>query len=84
MLPLAVTWRTILLEVSKSILYVLRASMYSILPRIFFVLCSVVGVAQDVTDDRRHSQELREMQYHRASQEAKVETERNMTCVYDV
>jgi len=27
----------------------------------------VVGVAQDVTDDRKHSQELREMQYIRAS-----------------
>lgn len=43
---------------------------------------SVVGVAQDVTDDRKHSQELREMQYIRASQEAKVETERNMTAYF--
>lgn len=42
----------------------------------------VVGVAQDVTDDRKHSQELREMQYIRASQEAKVETERNMTAYF--
>jgi len=42
----------------------------------------VVGVAQDVTDDRKHSQELREMQYVRASQEAKVETERNMTAYF--
>ena len=42
----------------------------------------VVGVAQDVTDDRKHSEELREMQYLRASQEAKVETERNMTAYF--
>jgi hypothetical protein len=42
-------------------------------------LPSVVGVAQDVTDDRRHANELRSMQYLQASQEAKVETERNMT-----
>jgi hypothetical protein len=42
-------------------------------------LTSVVGVAQDVTDDRRHAEELRSMQYLQASQEAKVETERNMT-----
>jgi len=41
-----------------------------------------VGVAQDVTDDRKHSLELREMQYIRASQEAKVETERNMTAYF--
>jgi hypothetical protein len=40
---------------------------------------SVVGVAQDVTDDRRHAEELCSMQYVQASQEAKVETERNMT-----
>lgn len=39
-------------------------------------------MAQDVTDDRRHAQELREMQYFRASQEAKVETERNMTAYF--
>ena len=45
-------------------------------------IVGVVGVAQDVTDDRRHSQELREMQYIRASQEAKVETERNMTAYF--
>lgn len=43
---------------------------------------TVVGVAQDVTDDRKHAQELREMQYYRASQEAKVETERNMTAYF--
>jgi CheY-like chemotaxis protein/two-component sensor histidine kinase len=39
-------------------------------------------VGQDVTDDRKHSQQLREMQYLRASQEAKVETERNMTAYF--
>ena len=39
-------------------------------------------MAQDVTDDRKHSLELREMQYVRASQEAKVETERNMTAYF--
>jgi PAS domain S-box-containing protein len=42
----------------------------------------VVGVAQDVTEDRKHAQELREMQTLRASQEAKVETERNMTAYF--
>jgi hypothetical protein len=42
-------------------------------------LFSVVGVAQDVTDDRRHAEELRSMQYLQASQQGKVETERNMT-----
>ena len=42
----------------------------------------VVGVAQDVTEDRKHAKELREMQYLRASQEAKVETERNMTAYF--
>ena len=45
-------------------------------------IVGVVGVAQDVTDDRKHSEELREMQYIRASQEAKVETERNMTAYF--
>jgi len=45
-------------------------------------IVGVVGVAQDVTDDRKHSLELREMQYIRASQEAKVETERNMTAYF--
>jgi len=45
-------------------------------------IVGVVGVAQDVTDDRKHSEELREMQYTRASQEAKVETERNMTAYF--
>jgi len=42
----------------------------------------VVGVAQDVTDDRKHSQELRQMQYIRASQETKLEVERNMTAYF--
>lgn len=42
----------------------------------------VVGVAQDVTDDRHHSDELRQMQYIQASQEAKLETERNMTAYF--
>ena len=46
---------------------------------VFFL---VVGVAQDVTEDRKHSIQLREMQYIRASQEAKVETERNMTAYF--
>ncbi|CAJ1948627.1 unnamed protein product [Cylindrotheca closterium] len=45
-------------------------------------IVGVVGVAQDVTDDRKHSEELREMQYIRASQEAKLETERNMTAYF--
>lgn len=45
-------------------------------------IIGVVGVAQDVTDDRKHSEELREMQYIRASQEAKLETERNMTAYF--
>jgi len=42
----------------------------------------VVGVAQDVTEDRKHAKALREMQTLRASQEAKVETERNMTAYF--
>jgi len=45
-------------------------------------IVGVVGVAQDVTEDRKHAKELREMQYLRASQEAKVETERNMTAYF--
>ncbi|KAL3927553.1 MAG: hypothetical protein SGBAC_013040 [Bacillariaceae sp.] len=45
-------------------------------------IVGVVGVAQDVTDDRKHSEELRHMQYIRASQEAKLETERNMTAYF--
>eukprot|EP00934_Nitzschia_sp_Nitz4_P001786 Nitzschia sp. Nitz4//scaffold119_size111653//16685//19966//NITZ4_004178-RA/size111653-augustus-gene-0.220-mRNA-1//-1//CDS//3329533800//1786//frame0 len=42
----------------------------------------VVGVAQDVTEDRKHEEALRQMQYLRAAQEAKVETERNMTAYF--
>jgi len=42
----------------------------------------VVGVAQDVTEDRKHSKALRELETIRASQEAKVETERNMTAYF--
>lgn len=42
----------------------------------------VVGVAQDVTEDRKHARQLREMQFLQASQEAKVETERNMTAYF--
>jgi len=45
-------------------------------------IVGVVGVAQDVTDDRKHSEELREMHIIRASQEAKVETERDMTAYF--
>eukprot|EP00980_Cylindrotheca_fusiformis_P016889 scaffold5114_cov67-Cylindrotheca_fusiformis.AAC.7 len=45
-------------------------------------IIGVVGVAQDVTDDRKHSDELRQMQYIQASQEAKLETERNMTAYF--
>merc|ERR1712238_585884 len=45
-------------------------------------IIGVVGVAQDVTDDRKHSKELRTMQYIQASQEAKLETERNMTAYF--
>jgi signal transduction histidine kinase len=44
--------------------------------------CSVVGVAQDVTEDRKHAAELRKLQYIQATQEAKVETERNMTAYF--
>jgi hypothetical protein len=51
----------------------------SCLSHTYVSLTSVVGVAQDVTDDRRHAEELRSLQYLQASQEAKVETERNMT-----
>ena len=45
-------------------------------------IVGVVGVAQDVTEDRKHAQALREMEYLKASQEAKVETERNMSAYY--
>jgi len=42
----------------------------------------VVGVAQDVTEDRKHTRALRELETLKASQEAKVETERNMTAYF--
>lgn len=42
----------------------------------------VVGVAQDVTEDRKHAQALQVAHNMRASQEAKVETERNMTAYF--
>ena len=41
-----------------------------------------MGVAQDVTDDKRHADELQRMQFIQATQEAKVETERNMTAYF--
>jgi PAS domain S-box-containing protein len=47
-----------------------------------FNVVGVVGVAQDVTEDRKHATELREMHYVQATQEAKVETERNMTAYF--
>jgi PAS domain S-box-containing protein len=47
-----------------------------------FNVVGVVGVAQDVTEDRKHAEELRKMQYLQALQEAKVETERNMTAYF--
>lgn len=46
------------------------------------MIVSVVVVAQDVTEDRKHAAELRKMQYLQATQEAKVETERNMTAYF--
>jgi len=46
------------------------------------IIVGVVGVAQDVTDDRKNSEELRQMQNIRAAQEAKLETERNMTAYF--
>lgn len=45
-------------------------------------IIGVVGVAQDVTEDRRHARALRDLETVRASQEAKVETERNMTAYF--
>ena len=45
-------------------------------------IVGVVGVAQDVTNDRNHSLELQLIQSQLASQEAKVETERNMTAYF--
>lgn len=45
-------------------------------------LLTVVGVAQDVTEERRNAEELQKMQYLQATQAAKVETERNMTAYF--
>eukprot|EP00531_Pseudo-nitzschia_arenysensis_P000480 CAMPEP_0116153182 /NCGR_PEP_ID=MMETSP0329-20121206/21089_1 /TAXON_ID=697910 /ORGANISM="Pseudo-nitzschia arenysensis, Strain B593" /LENGTH=1038 /DNA_ID=CAMNT_0003650035 /DNA_START=421 /DNA_END=3537 /DNA_ORIENTATION=- len=42
----------------------------------------VLGIAQDLTEDRKHTKALRELETVRASQEAKVETERNMTAYF--
>ena len=42
----------------------------------------VVGVAQDVTEDRKHAKCLRELETLNASQQAKVETERHMTAYF--
>lgn len=39
----------------------------------------MVSVAQDATEDRKHAAELRKMQFLQATQQAKMETERNMT-----
>jgi PAS domain S-box-containing protein len=46
------------------------------------LIIGVVGVAQDVTEDRKKAVALRKWQTLRASQEAKVETERNMTAYF--
>lgn len=46
------------------------------------LLSTVVGVGQDVTEDRRKEHELRKMQCVQATHEAKVETERNMTAYF--
>jgi PAS domain S-box-containing protein len=42
----------------------------------------VVGVGQDVTEDRKYVEEIRKMHYIQATQEVKVETERNMTAYF--
>ena len=61
----------------------MKISCSDVVLTLIFCSCeTVVGVAQDVTEDRKHAQALREMQYLRASQEAKVETERNMTAYF--
>ena len=45
-------------------------------------MIGVFGVTQDITDDRTYLQELREMQYVRASHEDQVETERSMAACF--
>ena len=47
-----------------------------------FNIVGVVGVAQDVTEHKKHAAELRKMQLLQAKQEASVETERNMTAYF--
>ncbi|GMI08175.1 hypothetical protein TrVE_jg12497 [Triparma verrucosa] len=42
----------------------------------------VVGVAQDVTEAKNNTRELQQMHMLKASQDAKVETERNMTAYF--
>jgi len=54
----------------------LRSTHFDVL---FF---TVVGVGQDVTEDRRKAEELRKLHCLQATQEAKVETERNMTAYF--
>jgi signal transduction histidine kinase/CheY-like chemotaxis protein len=48
----------------------------------FLLYCSLKKVAQDLTDDRKHTMELQQMQSMRASQEAKIETEKNMSAYF--
>ncbi|KAL7578220.1 hypothetical protein ACA910_012643 [Epithemia clementina (nom. ined.)] len=45
-------------------------------------IVGVVVVAQDVTERKKHAAELRKLQCLQAKQEAKVETERNMTAYF--
>ena len=47
-----------------------------------FNVVGVVGVGQDVTEDRKYAEEIRKMHYIQATQEVKVETERNMTAYF--
>ena len=45
--------------------------------------CStVVGVGQDITEDRRHAEELQQLHVLQATQEATVEVERSMTAYF--
>jgi len=45
-------------------------------------IVGVVGVGQDVTDSRHSEEELRKLQFLQATQDARVETERNMTAYF--
>jgi PAS domain S-box-containing protein len=47
-----------------------------------FNIVGVVGVGQNVTEDRKYAKELKKMHYIQATQEVKVETERNMTAYF--